>query len=90
MLDFVQSIGAGRRGLRGGGQAWFDNAQPRRVALHVLAYNLTRVMNIGHPAADGFQSRKIARLGRVARFKPLLAKRFETTKTQNGHTNSAN
>jgi hypothetical protein len=55
------------------------------MALHVLAYNLTRDEYYGHSTADG-RDPSIVKVEkwlvyRLPQFKPLLAKRFETTKT---------
>ena len=59
-------------------------------ALHVLAYNLTRVMNImGHPATDG-RDPSIVKAGKSsshrnpASSRVSAAKRFDTAKTQPG------
>jgi hypothetical protein len=52
------------------------------MALHVLAYNLTRVMNIiRYPAAHGGDQGVINLPPRQGRLICLPAKRFDTTKT---------
>src|SRR5947207_4021332 len=56
------------------------------MALHVLAYNLTRVMNIMgiQPLMAAIRAVKERSFLRLAQFQPLQAKRFDTAKTRSG------